>query len=220
MYLAGTLRDLSSKFGMVKGNPGCHTTISKETETYPTMARLLSSWAEGFSEEYFGSVLSFTSIEIRKTQDARFCPMKGRVGTVMVMDVDDIPNTRFYIKDTSNESPIRVHTTANGPTLLRAGIDEYMPAAYNKEYTVVIFYIAEGYQSCPRSTWNLLMRLGYARSRFSGACFQGLNSFDVNRFNTGRMQLYMDSERDAKSVISDEDSEYPEYGRCEKFFTV
>ena len=57
------------------------------------------------------------------------------------------------------------------------------------------------------------MRLGFARNRFSGACFQGLNSFDVERFNIGRLQLYMDSERDVKSAISDEDTEYPEFGK-------
>ena len=143
--------------------------------------------------------------------------MKGKVGTVMVMDAYDTLTSKFFIKDTSNESPIYVHTTANGPMLLQTGRDEYVPAAYVKEYTVVIFYITEGYQSCSRSTWNLLMRLGYARSRFSGACFQGLNSSDVNRFNTARMQLYMDSERDAKSAISDDDSEYLDIGKCEKF---
>ena len=81
----------------------------------------------------------------------------------------------------------------------------------------MIFYIAEGYQSCPRSTWNQLMRLGYARTRYSGACFQGLISSDVDRFSTGREQLYMDSERDAKSIISDDDSDYPDHGLEEKF---
>ena len=34
------------------------------------------------------------------------------------------------------------------------------------------------------------------------------------------LQLYMDSERDAKSAISDEDSDYPEYGKCKKLSQV
>ena len=78
MYPIGTQRAVSSTFGMVNVKAGSHATISEETERYPNFARLLSLWAAGFSEECFGSIVAFTSVEIKKTQEANFAALEGK----------------------------------------------------------------------------------------------------------------------------------------------
>ena len=152
LYPKGTQCKTSSIFGMVGVKHGSHVTISEETERCPNFARLITMWAACFSEECFGSIMAFTSIEVKKTQDAQFSALDGKMGTVMIVDVDDTPNGKFYVKDMLDDSPIRSHNAWNGPLLLQTGRHEYMPAAYIDEKTIVVFYIAENYQSCPRST--------------------------------------------------------------------
>ena len=93
--------------------------------------------------------------------------------------------------------------------------------AHKDHKTIVEFSIIRNHETCPRSTWNFLMKLGLARSRHTGACFQGLNSSDITRLETGRLQLYMNSDRDDKSALSRSSSSdsrrvvinYPEFGQ-------
>ena len=98
---------------------------------------------------------------------------------------------------------------------------EYAAIAHTDSKTILVFSIIRDHQTCPRSTWNFFMQLGLSRSRHTGAAFQGLNSSDITRFETGRLQLYMNSDRDVKSALSRSSSNdstrvvmnYPEFGQ-------
>ena len=157
--------------------------------------------------------MCYTSVRVMKTQNSHFSDLTGTTGTVMIVDMDRKPTSRFYVRNVIKDTQVRRYDSTLGPLLLQSGVHEYMPAAYIDEKVILEFYTIEGYQSCPRSTWNQLMSIGFAKSRFSGACFQGYSS-DLERFKTGRLQPYLDSDRDNRSVlsistVSDDDSEYP-----------
>ena len=57
--------------------------------------------------------MAFTSVEIKKSQDAYFAALEGKMGTAMIVDADDLPDSKFWVKDMLNESPVRSHLTKN-----------------------------------------------------------------------------------------------------------
>ena len=79
-----------------------------------------------------------------------------------------------------------------------SGKHEYLPKPYVGEKTILVF-----------STMNL----GYATTRFTGAGFQGLNSSDTERFQSGAEQSFFDSDRGNNDFDLSSDSEYPEWGK-------
>ena len=100
LYPVGTQRELVSVFGMIAGKLGSHVTISDETVLYPNLTRLLTLWAEGFSEESFGQIMAFTTITLRRTQKALVSSMEGKVGTAPIVDIDDLPTGGYYVRET------------------------------------------------------------------------------------------------------------------------
>ena len=67
LYPMGTQRELISVFGMMPGRLGSHVSISDETVLYPNFTRLLTLYAEGFSEERFGQIMAYTTITLANT---------------------------------------------------------------------------------------------------------------------------------------------------------
>ena len=147
--------------------------------------------------------------------------MKGCIGTATIVDIDDAPTGGYYVRDVDTDSGVRVHNSKYGPLLVQVRKHEYAAIAHSDSKTILTFSIIRDHQTCPRSTWNFLMQLGLSRSRHTGAAFQGLNSSGIARLETGRLQLYMNRDRDENSALSRSSGNdstrvvmnYPEFGQ-------
>ena len=138
---------------MIPGKLGSHVSISDETVLYPNFTRLLTLWAEGFSEERFGQIMGYTTITLARTQRGTFSSMEDCTGTAMIVDVDDAPTGGYYVRDTGTNSGVRTHSSKYGPLLVQIGEHEYSAIAHTDSKTMIVFSIIRDHQTCPRSTW-------------------------------------------------------------------
>lgn len=139
-------------------------------------------------------------------------------GVVMLIDTDHKPTGGFYVMDTWNGNTITSRFSSNGPLLLRAGRDAFMPMSYDSEKIIIQLHTIRHYQSVPRYDWDRLIRMGYANSRFEGASFRGMVKNDVLRFEQSMNSTTLDSEHPGKSIFSDSDYDdrecnFPTWGR-------
>ena len=91
--------------------------------------------------------ISFTTASIYTTQEASFTRLNDAEGVVMLIDTDHKPSGGFYIMDTMNNNSIASRLSSNGPLLLRANRDAYMPMTYDKEKMIVQLKTIRRYQS-------------------------------------------------------------------------
>lgn len=212
-------RRVESTFGIIHDRPGGHAILSEETLKNPDFAKLLSRWTTKFSQDWLCDTISFCTATIMQTQDACFTSTDNTVGVVMIVDTSENDKTGgYYIINSEGNSTISTHASNIRPLLLTSGLQSYLPQAYSEAKVVIRLDTPKGYQTTPRRHREVAMNMGYGTSRFTGACFQGLVSADLTRFQTNINNNYLDCERTCKSIISDSDldstaCQFPAWGQ-------
>ena len=103
-------------------------------------------------------------------------------GIVMMIDTASKPTGGYYVLDKKEDNSLSIRLAMLGPMLLTSSRHSFLPQAYGDAKVLIQLSCIEGYQSAPRSVWNMAMQLGFAESRYTGQCFQGMSSHDVSSF--------------------------------------
>ena len=162
-----------------------------ETFRHPHFARLFALWTTKFSQDWSCDIISYTTATILITQEAHFMPMDDATGVVRIIDTDSNPIGGFYVTNPNSKLVINSHASSTGPLLLKPSSQTYMPTAYS-EYKIIKLSTVKGWQTAPRTVWNMSITMGYATARSAGARFQGLTSADVQCYEASIDNAFLD----------------------------
>ena len=128
-----------------------------------------------------------------------------RHGIIMMIGTASKPTGGYYVMDKWDNNALSFRTATNGPILFTSSRHSWLPQAYADTKVMIQLSCVKAYQSAPRDAWNTAIQLGFADSRYTGPCFQGMSSHDVSSFVQSVNSSFLECERGCKSIISDSD---------------
>ena len=185
-------RRVQSTFGIIKGRTGGHAVLSDESKRYVHSTKLFGRWATTFSHEWFGDKVAFTTATILRTQDACFNTTDDTEGIIMMIDTASKPTGGYYVIVKLDNDSMSFRTATNGPVVFTSSKKSWLPMAYADNKVLIQLSCVKGYQSAPRDVWDMAIQLGFANSRYTGPCFQGMSSHDVQSFVESATSTFLD----------------------------